>query len=44
MRAAIAPLTMDDYDEVIALWDASDGMGLTSADSRPNLSAYLELT
>jgi putative acetyltransferase len=31
----------DDYDEVIALWQATNGLGLNEADSRENIHAYL---
>ena len=38
----ILPLTIDQYDEVIALWQASEGVGLSSADERENIRFYLE--
>lgn len=30
------------YDDVLALWQASEGVGLSSADSRDNIAAYLQ--
>jgi len=37
----IRELVPDDYDAVIALWRASDGVTLRDADQREPLSAYL---
>ena len=37
----ILPLTMNDYDEVIALWRATPGIGLSDADSREEIAGYL---
>ncbi len=37
-----SPLTIDQYDEVIALWQASEGVGLSSADEYENIRFYLE--
>lgn len=34
-------LTLADYDEVIALWRACEGIGLTSADDKAAIGAYL---
>jgi N-acetylglutamate synthase len=34
--------TPNDYDEVYALWQATPGVGLSSADRREAISAYLE--
>ncbi len=33
---------MEDFDEVYALWQRCEGVGLGSADSRPNIAAYLD--
>jgi N-acetylglutamate synthase len=41
MKAAIHTFTIDDYDEVLALWQATPGVGLSDADSRANIAAYL---
>ena len=38
----ITPFTIDSYDDVIALWQQCDGIGLSSADSRENIHYYLE--
>ena len=37
-----SPLTIDQYDEVVALWQASEGVGLSGADERENIRFYLE--
>lgn len=37
----IEPLTMDLYDDVYALWERCEGVGLSGADSRANIAAYL---
>jgi len=34
-------MTVADYDEVLALWRACAGIGLTAADERPAIAAYL---
>ncbi len=38
----ILPMTIEDYEEVIALWKASPGIGLSDADSRDKIGHYLE--
>ncbi len=38
----IRPMTIADYDAVIALWSASEGVGLSRADSRESVARYLE--
>jgi len=35
-------MTLADYDEVYALWAASEGIGLSSADSREAIGAFLQ--
>lgn len=35
-------LTIDDYEEVIALWRSSEGVGLSAADSRESIGRYLD--
>jgi ribosomal protein S18 acetylase RimI-like enzyme len=35
-------MTPDDYDEVEALWRASEGVGLSVADTREGVEAFLE--
>lgn len=34
-------MKIDDYDEVIALWKETEGVGLSSADSREAIAFYL---
>ena len=41
MQATIREMTLDDYDQVTALWEASEGVGLSSNDSRDGIAAYL---
>jgi ribosomal protein S18 acetylase RimI-like enzyme len=38
----IAPFTIDAYDQVLALWRQCEGVGLSRADSRENVAAYLD--
>ena len=38
----IRPITIDDYDAMIALWRSLPGIGLSEADSRLNITAYLD--
>lgn len=35
-------MTLSDYDAVLALWQASPGVGLSDADSRPAIARFLE--
>jgi len=37
----IEAFTMGDYDEALGLWKATPGMGLSGADERASLSAFL---
>jgi ribosomal protein S18 acetylase RimI-like enzyme len=37
----VKEMTIEDYDDVDALWRASPGVGLAGADSRPGVAAYL---
>lgn len=37
----IRPMTMADYDEVIALWQGVEGVGLSDADSREKIDGFL---
>lgn len=39
---AIAEFSMGDYDEAIALWQRTEGIGLSSADTRERIAIYLE--
>ena len=36
------PMTIDDYDAVVALWKATEGMGLSKADTRERIQQYLD--
>ena len=42
VNAEIATFRIDSYDEVIALWRQCEGIGLSEADSRASIQAYLE--
>jgi len=42
MTVHIRPMTIDDYDRVLALWDGTPGIGLGTADSREAIAGYLE--
>jgi ribosomal protein S18 acetylase RimI-like enzyme len=42
MDPDISPLTMGDYDAVLHLWSATEGIQLRTADSRAAIAAYLE--
>jgi len=41
MKILIEPMAMDHYDEVIALWKNFENVGLSSADEREKIKAYL---
>lgn len=41
MTIEIEPMAMRHYDQVIGLWRASEGIGLSDADSRDNIRSYL---
>ena len=41
MKVIIESMTIDHYDEVIALWKDSENIGLSSADERENIKSYL---
>lgn len=38
----LRPLTPADYDAAIALWSATEGMAISTADERPAIARYLE--
>lgn len=40
--ASILPFAKEDYDEVYALWQRCEGVGLSSADSRQSIATYLD--
>jgi hypothetical protein len=41
MVITIQPLDIEAYEEVLALWQKSEGVGLSGADSRENIRSYL---
>lgn len=41
MNAVILPFSIDYYEAVLDLWRRSDGIGLSDADSREEIAAYL---
>jgi ribosomal protein S18 acetylase RimI-like enzyme len=41
MAVTIGEMTMGDYDEVLVLWQASEGIGLSDADSREGIASFL---
>jgi len=38
----LRPLTLADYDAALALWTATEGMAISSADEQPAIARYLE--
>lgn len=42
MGMDIKPMTLDDYDDVRALWEATNGVGLDASDERIRISSYLD--
>ena len=40
-RYAIREFRIGDYDSAYALWEASEGIGLSAADSRANIQSFL---
>jgi ribosomal protein S18 acetylase RimI-like enzyme len=42
MPYEILPMTLDDYSDVLSLWQTSEGIGLSSADSRDGIARFLE--
>ncbi|RJQ60867.1 MAG: GNAT family N-acetyltransferase [Desulfobacteraceae bacterium] len=42
MDIDIAPFDIELYDDVFTLWQQCEGVGLSDADSRPNIQLYLE--
>ena len=42
MDYEIRLMTIDDYDEVYALWQSSEGIGLSAADERESIARFLE--
>jgi len=42
MRCAIQPMTLADYDEVLPLWQNSEGVGLSESDTRTEIGKFLK--
>ena len=42
MRHQIEPMSIDDYDEVFALWQSAEGVGLGESDTRRAMAGYLK--
>ncbi len=42
MTTSLEPLTIHDYNDAVALWKESEGVGLSDADGRENILAYLD--
>jgi len=42
MPYEILPMTLNDYPEILSLWQSSEGIGLSSADSRDGIARFLE--
>ncbi|MBN2502904.1 MAG: GNAT family N-acetyltransferase [Anaerolineales bacterium] len=42
MGFSIKEMTIEDYDAVYALWRATEGVGLSEADSREGIARFLE--
>jgi hypothetical protein len=43
MSIIFSQFTIDLYEEVIFLWNQCDGIGLSDADSRGSIKAYLDI-
>lgn len=42
MVIVIREMRAEDFNDVVALWEASEGVSLSGADTRPNFARYLE--
>ena len=42
INVTIRPMTIDDYDEIFAMWQITTKRALSSADSRESIAFYLE--
>ena len=42
MTVNIREMTIDDYDDVFALWQVTEGIGLSTADERDQIAMYLD--
>lgn len=41
MAITVRPFIMEDYDSAYALWNRTEGIGLSQADERDNIARYL---
>jgi len=42
MRCTIQPMTLADYDDVLPLWQNSEGVGLSESDTRTEIGKFLK--
>ena len=42
LNIEIRPMTIDDYDEIFAMWQITSKRALSEADNRENIAFYLE--
>ncbi len=42
MRCTIKPMTLANFEDVLILWQNSEGVGLNESDTRPAIGAYLK--
>ena len=42
MRCTIKPMTLADYNEVLPLWEKSEGVGLSESDTRAEIGKFLK--
>jgi len=42
MRCIIKPMSLDDYDEALRLWQTAEGVGLSESDTRAAIASYLK--
>jgi putative acetyltransferase len=42
MRSTIKAMTLADYDDVLRLWQSSEGVGLSESDSRAEIGRFLK--
>jgi N-acetylglutamate synthase len=43
MEFSILPMKIEDYEEVYALWQKSEGLGLSGADTKEGIDHFLQL-
>lgn len=42
MNYATEPMSLDDFDAVLALWRCTEGVGLTESDNKSNIELFLK--